>query len=501
MTADPASSSSSSTRFPSRSRRRPRRRSSAGDRPCRAAIRAAGASSIPRSCRKLQRLDLIARLVVEGFLTGLHKSPYHGFSVEFAEHRQYMPGDPIRHVDWKVYAKSDRFYIKQYEEETNLRALPPARRLQLDALRATRGGSTKLQYGDLSGRRARLPDAPAAGRGRAAHLLRPRSTGSSRRAARGRTCACSSASWSRAARRARDRSRRSRGTTDVGPCLEQLAERMPRRGLIILISDLWDATPERVLRALEALPPPAARGGGLPPASIRAKSEFPFREETVFIDMETGERLSVQPWEIRRSTGSGSRSGSTSTSASARRTGSTTSGSSPTRPTTWRSCATSRSGSGCTRAGASRDDLPQLHLALARRGPLAAALPILIHLFRRRSAARGPLPVARVPAGGHPGEGAPDPAAPVAAAGAARADHRVLRAGDEAARPCTRAARSDAAAPPWRSCSTTASACRRAIPRRAACPSAGAADRATRPCPRREPSSRRRSAAPARSSA
>ena len=75
----------------------------------------------PRIVGKLQRLDLIARLVVEGFLTGLHKSPYHGFSVEFADYRQYMPGDPVRNIDWKVFAKSDRYYIKQFEEETNLR--------------------------------------------------------------------------------------------------------------------------------------------------------------------------------------------------------------------------------------------------------------------------------------------------------------------------------------------------------------------------------------------
>ena len=61
-------------------------------------------------------------MVVEGFITGMHKSPYHGFSVEFAEHRQYMPGDEIRRVDWKVYGKTDRYYIKQYEEETNLKS-------------------------------------------------------------------------------------------------------------------------------------------------------------------------------------------------------------------------------------------------------------------------------------------------------------------------------------------------------------------------------------------
>ena len=67
-------------------------------------------------------MELRARLVVEGFITGLHKSPYHGFSVEFAEHRQYMPGDEIRRIDWRVYGKTDRFYVKQFEEETNLKS-------------------------------------------------------------------------------------------------------------------------------------------------------------------------------------------------------------------------------------------------------------------------------------------------------------------------------------------------------------------------------------------
>ena len=76
----------------------------------------------PEVVAQLANMELRARLVVEGFLTGLHKSPYHGFSVEFTEHRQYMPGDEIKHVDWKAYAKTDRFYIKQFEEETNLKS-------------------------------------------------------------------------------------------------------------------------------------------------------------------------------------------------------------------------------------------------------------------------------------------------------------------------------------------------------------------------------------------
>ncbi|MFP6603363.1 MAG: DUF58 domain-containing protein, partial [Pirellulaceae bacterium] len=74
------------------------------------------------SLGRISRLELIARGVVEGFVTGRHQSPYKGTSTEFAEHRQYVPGDDLRNLDWRVFAKSDRYYIKQYKEETNLRA-------------------------------------------------------------------------------------------------------------------------------------------------------------------------------------------------------------------------------------------------------------------------------------------------------------------------------------------------------------------------------------------
>jgi uncharacterized protein (DUF58 family) len=76
----------------------------------------------PTELRKYAGLTLIARHVVEGFLTGVHRSPYKGFSVEFAEHRQYTPGDEIRHIDWRAVGKTDRYYVKEYEEETNLKA-------------------------------------------------------------------------------------------------------------------------------------------------------------------------------------------------------------------------------------------------------------------------------------------------------------------------------------------------------------------------------------------
>lgn len=93
----------------------------------------------PKVLARIARLDLRARLVVEGYISGLHKSPYHGYSVEFAAHREYVPGDELKHLDWKVWARADRFYIKQYEEETNLRCT-----LVLDCSRSMRyGGEEK----------------------------------------------------------------------------------------------------------------------------------------------------------------------------------------------------------------------------------------------------------------------------------------------------------------------------------------------------------------------
>ena len=101
----------------------------------------------PVALSRIGGMELVARLVVEGFVTGLHKSPYQGFSVEFAEHRQYMPGDEIRYIDWKVYGKSDRYYVKKFEEETNLRAY-----ILLDTsasmnYKHAEEGLTKFEYG------------------------------------------------------------------------------------------------------------------------------------------------------------------------------------------------------------------------------------------------------------------------------------------------------------------------------------------------------------------
>src|SRR4051812_2840145 len=84
---------------------------------------------------RLQRLDVRARVIVEGFISGQHRSPYHGYAVEFATHREYAPGDDLRHIDWKVWSRSDRLYVKEYEEETNFECT-----IVLDASRS-------MQYG------------------------------------------------------------------------------------------------------------------------------------------------------------------------------------------------------------------------------------------------------------------------------------------------------------------------------------------------------------------
>ena len=100
----------------------------------------------PKTLDKIKRLDLRARLVVEGFITGQHKSPYHGFAVEFASHREYSPGDEIKHIDWKVWSRTDRLYIKEYEEETNLKCS-----IILDCSKSMRYGEaegwSKFDYG------------------------------------------------------------------------------------------------------------------------------------------------------------------------------------------------------------------------------------------------------------------------------------------------------------------------------------------------------------------
>ena len=126
----------------------------------------------PEAIKRIARLDLRARHVVEGFLSGMHRSPYFGQSVEFRQHRQYTWGDDLRYVDWKVWAKQDRYYVKQFEEDTNLRGT-----LLVDvsgSMRYGRGPMTKYEYGCTVAVSLAYLAAAAAGRRRLRGLRRRR---------------------------------------------------------------------------------------------------------------------------------------------------------------------------------------------------------------------------------------------------------------------------------------------------------------------------------------
>jgi uncharacterized protein (DUF58 family) len=241
----------------------------------------------PKVVGELSSLDLVARLVVEGFLTGLHKSPYHGFSVEFAEHRQYMPGDPIRHIDWKIYAKSDRFYVKMYEEETNLRGY-----LLLDTSAsmgyASPGQVTKLRYGSyLAAAMAYLMINQQDSVGMLTfgtgvnRFIPPRAVKTHLKVLYSEL-----------------ESLKAQSGTDTLKSLQELADRIHRRGLIILISDLMD-DPQGVLTSLKHF---RHRKHEVIVFHVLDpyEKEFPFRDESGFIDMETGREVLTQPWEIAK---------------------------------------------------------------------------------------------------------------------------------------------------------------------------------------------------------
>lgn len=240
----------------------------------------------PAVVSKLAGMELKARLVVEGFIVGLHKSPYHGFSVEFAEHRQYMPGDDVKHIDWKVYGKSDRFYIKQFEEETNLKGY-----ILLDAS-ASMGyksnGISKFEYGSyfaaaLSYLMLRQQDAPGLlvydqqirayipPRGARSHIN----------------------NILKQLEKTQPSSK-----TDAAIAFHELAERIKRRGLIVVISDLFDE-PERMLAGLKHF---RHHKHEVIVFQILDPFErnFGYRAEARFKDMETGQMLLTNPYQIRK---------------------------------------------------------------------------------------------------------------------------------------------------------------------------------------------------------
>jgi uncharacterized protein (DUF58 family) len=236
----------------------------------------------PAVIARLGTMELKARTVVEGFLSGLHRSPYKGFSVEFAEYRQYLPGDDLSTLDWKVYARSDRHYVKKFEEETNLEC---HLLLDVSASMAYRGAAamSKLEYGsvlaaslaflmnrqrDATGLIAfddrmvfRLPAGARPGHLHALLLALERLQPGKR--------------------------------SNVGRPLHQLAEALLKRSLVVLISDLLD-DPEPVIKGLRHL---KFRGTDVVVFQLLDPDEltFPFRGASRFKDLESAEEVVAEP--------------------------------------------------------------------------------------------------------------------------------------------------------------------------------------------------------------
>jgi uncharacterized protein (DUF58 family) len=239
----------------------------------------------PEAIKRIARLDLRARHVVEGFLAGMHRSPYFGRSVEFRQHRQYSAGDDIRYIDWKVWAKQDRFYVKQFEEETNLRST-----LLVDVSESMHYGSgamTKFEYAatvavSLAYLLLRQQDAV----GCVAFDDRPR-TIVPQRTRRNHLNSIIEALDASAPK----------NKTDLYRVLRDAAETFPRRGLVVLISDLL-ADRAGLLRGLKML---RSRGHDLLVFHVMDDDEldFPFNGPTRFEGLELPENLNCNPRALR----------------------------------------------------------------------------------------------------------------------------------------------------------------------------------------------------------
>jgi uncharacterized protein (DUF58 family) len=241
----------------------------------------------PSIISRINSLELRARFVVEGFMVGLHRSPYHGFSVEFTEHRPYMQGDNLRDVDWKVYGKTERYVIKQYEEETNLKSY-----ILLDTSKSmdyhSEGNVSKLDYAStivaaLSYLMIKQQDAvgftqysekiqkyfpPKATRGYLQEILK--------------NLASVSAS----------------DKTNTASCLNSIAEKIKRRGLVIIISDFFDDV-NSILSALKHFRYNKNEVIVFQILDPMEKS-FAFGADAVFKDMETEEEITTQPYQIQK---------------------------------------------------------------------------------------------------------------------------------------------------------------------------------------------------------
>ncbi len=238
----------------------------------------------PEMVSGIKNLELVARLIVEGFLVGLHKSPYHGFSVEFSEHRQYMPGDNIRDIDWKVYGRTNRFYIKQYEEETNLKAY-----ILLDvsgSMGYKSGKISKIEYARFLAAAFSylfIKQRDAVGlvtfSDKIHRFLPPKS----------------SPGYLRFILKDLSEIELSQSTTAVSETLHELAEKIKRRGLIVLLTEFLYEDPDKILQGLKHF---RHYNHEILVFNIMDPNDryFEFSDDATFVDMETGEKLKTQPF-------------------------------------------------------------------------------------------------------------------------------------------------------------------------------------------------------------
>ena len=240
----------------------------------------------PLVLERIKRLDVRARSVVEGFLSGMHKSPYHGLAVEFAGHREYAPGDELKHIDWKVWSKTDRLYIKEYEEETNLRCT-----LVVDASKSMGyplGSWSKYDYA-------------ATAAASLAHLLHSQQDAAGLVTFNSRIVdqlpARSRVGHVKQITHLLDQLEPDK-STDVGQAFMELAPRIGRRGIVVIFSDLF--VDEKLLR--HAFQQFRLRNHEVVVFHIMHDDElkFPFEDNTRFVGLEEDERIQLDPRALRK---------------------------------------------------------------------------------------------------------------------------------------------------------------------------------------------------------
>ncbi|MFM9837699.1 MAG: DUF58 domain-containing protein [Cyclobacteriaceae bacterium] len=239
-------------------------------------------------------LELLAKQLVEGFITGLHKSPYHGFSVEFAEHRLYNEGQSTRHIDWKVFARTDRLYTKQYEEETNLRCL-----LVID-------GSSSMYYPKDTQAKIKFSVYAAAALAYLLHKQRD-AVGVSLftdKVEELTQVKSSSSHLNKLFTLLENRLATTQQSykTKVAEVLHEIAEKIHKRSLVIIFSDMFDGdeSPEEIFKALQHLKHNKHEVLLFHVTDHSTELNFSFAERPYeFIDLESGEKLKLNPSEIK----------------------------------------------------------------------------------------------------------------------------------------------------------------------------------------------------------